>query len=170
MSAVKIILIIVGVLLILASIGPFAFGGLSMATYFGSTGTMEDNKKQRDAVEAAGGDTTAMDKQIESDEDLMSTKLMFMGICLPLGIVLLIVGVVLIIVGVKKGKKAAAPPPAPPPQQPQQQDPYGQWGQPQQDPYAQYNQPQQNPQAQYGQPSQQQQQWGQNQGPPRQGY
>lgn len=159
MSVVKIILIIVGVVLILASFGPFAFGGISAATYFASQDTMEENKKIRDDAKDRGEDTSSYDRQIEADEDLMSTKLTFMGICLPLGLVLLIVGIVLIIVGIKKGKKAPPPPPQPPPQQPQQQDPYGQWGQPQQDPYAQY-----------GQPSQQQQQWGQNQGPPRQGY
>jgi flagellar basal body-associated protein FliL len=189
MSVLKVILIIVGVVLILVSIGPLIFGGVAAATYFASQDTMEENKKTRDEAEELGMDTSEMDRQIEQDEETMKTKQMFMGICLPTGGILLILGIVLIIVGIVKGKKKQpAPPPQPPPQQvpPGQwgqpsQDPHAQYGQPSQDPHAQYGQPSRDPHAQYGQPSQQPhsqwdqpsqptQQWGYNQGPPRQGY
>ncbi|UCE35934.1 MAG: DUF4064 domain-containing protein [Thermoplasmata archaeon] len=134
--------LVVGVIALIIGIVLLLFGAMAAITYFDGVPKVDDKKEIRDQYKDEGRDTTSLDKQIEDDEELLETKTQAMGICLPIGIILLIVGIVLIFLW-NKDKKAA--PQVSPPQQyqvPQQQYP------PQQYPPQQYP-PQQYPPQQY---------------------
>jgi len=148
-----IILVIIGIILICGA----AWAGI---TYADGIAKQEEIKDELDKMEESGETDNFVyeenKKRYDENEDLLASKEQFMGICTPLGIILLIIGIILIRKAKKQGTLAGQPYPGQPQQQypqqqyPQQQYPQQQYNQP---PPPQYNQP---PPPQYNQPPQQQ--------------
>ena len=135
-----IILVIIGVILICGA----AWAGI---TYADGIEKQDNIKNELDKMEESGDTDNYVyeenKRRYDENEDMLATKEQAMGICTPLGIILLVLGIILILRAKKKGKLAAQAYPGQPQQQyPQQQYPPPQYPQ-QQYPQQQYPQQQQ---------------------------
>jgi uncharacterized iron-regulated membrane protein len=123
-----IILLIVGLILICGA----AWAGI---TYADGLGKQDNIKNELEEMEEAGETNTSVYKEnkrrYDENEDLLATKEQAMGICTPLGIILLVLGIILIQRAKKKDKGATQAYPG----QPQQGDPYSQQQNPPQQQY-----------------------------------
>jgi uncharacterized membrane protein len=105
MGVGKTLMIVIGIVCILLSVGPMIYSIMVTTAYMSDASDLEDVKDARDLLEDQGLDTSVLDSEIENVEDTQGTRKVFMGICYPISFILLIVGILLIIIGIKKGKK-----------------------------------------------------------------